>query len=63
MMSFGPINFLVESFMIPFLEFSYSTIFPNYGIAIMLTIKDPSHKGLEDFVNGYQAKTLIYQNQ
>lgn len=35
-MSFGPINFLVDSLMIPFLEFSYTTIFPNYGIAIIL---------------------------
>lgn len=39
MMSFGPINFLVDTFMIPFLEFSYNSIFPNYGIAIIfLTI-------------------------
>lgn len=36
MTDFGPIKFLIDSFMIPFLEFSYTTLFPNYGIAIIL---------------------------
>ena len=36
MTSFGPIKALIESFMIPFLTFSYNTIVPNYGIAIIL---------------------------
>ena len=31
-----PINYLIDSFMIPFLNFSYENIFPNYGIAIIL---------------------------
>ena len=35
-MSFGPIKFLVHDIMIPFLEFCYHTIIPNYGIAIIL---------------------------
>ena len=39
MTDFGPIKFLIESFMIPFLTFSYETFFPNYGVAIIfLTI-------------------------
>ena len=35
-MNFGPIRFLSESFMLPFLEFSYQQIFANYGVAIIL---------------------------
>ena len=39
MENFGPIKFLVESIMIPFLNFSYHSIMPNYGFAIIfLTI-------------------------
>ncbi|MBI60419.1 hypothetical protein CL657_04295 [bacterium] len=36
MTEFGPIKFLIESFMLPFLSFSYETIIPNYGISIIL---------------------------
>ena len=36
MTDFGPIKFIIESLMIPFLTFSYDSIFPNYGIAIIL---------------------------
>ncbi len=36
MTDFGPIKFLIEAFMLPFLTFSYETIFPNYGVSIML---------------------------
>lgn len=32
----GPINYLVDHMMIPFLEFSYLHFFANYGIAIIL---------------------------
>lgn len=32
----GPIDFLVQKVMLPFLNFSYHTIYPNYGIAIIL---------------------------
>lgn len=32
----GPINFLVEQLMIPFLTFSYTSIYSNYGVAIIL---------------------------
>ena len=32
----GPINYLTNEIMIPFLNFSYHTIFPNYGVAILL---------------------------
>ena len=35
-MNFGPIKYLVDHMMIPFLSFSYDTIYPNYGIAIIL---------------------------
>ena len=35
-MNFGPIVFLVDKVMIPFLEFSYHSIVPNYGFAIIL---------------------------
>ena len=36
MTEFGPIKFLIEAFMLPFLNFSYETIAPNYGISIIL---------------------------
>ena len=36
LLSFGPIGFLSSTFMMPFLEFSYNTLVPNYGIAIIL---------------------------
>ena len=36
MTDFGPIKVIIESLMIPFLTFSYDSIFPNYGIAIIL---------------------------
>ena len=36
MTDFGPIKYLIESFMIPFLTFSYDVIFPNYGVSIIL---------------------------
>ena len=36
MTEFGPIKFLIEAFMLPFLNFSYETIVPNYGISIIL---------------------------
>lgn len=32
----GPIDYLIKTVMIPFLEFSYETLFPNYGVAIIL---------------------------
>lgn len=32
----NPLNVLVEQVMIPFLEFSYSHIYPNYGVAIII---------------------------
>ena len=32
----GPIDFLVETFMIPFLKFSYANIYGNYAIAIII---------------------------
>ncbi|MDA1352938.1 MAG: YidC/Oxa1 family membrane protein insertase [bacterium] len=32
----GPINFLVEQLMIPFLKFTYTSFYPNYGVAIIL---------------------------
>lgn len=35
-MDFGPIVLLVNKVMIPFLEFSYQSITPNYGIGIVL---------------------------
>jgi YidC/Oxa1 family membrane protein insertase len=35
-MNFGPIVLLVDKVMIPFLEFSYNSIIPNYGFAIIL---------------------------
>ena len=35
MTDFGPIKYLIEGVMIPFLSFSYSII-PNYGVAIIL---------------------------
>jgi len=39
MTSFGPIAFIINSVMLPFLTFSYETLVPNYGIAIIfLTI-------------------------
>ena len=36
MTEFGPIKFLIEAFMLPFLTFSYNTFVPNYGISIIL---------------------------
>ena len=36
MTEFGPIKFLIESFMLPFLSFSYEALIPNYGISIIL---------------------------
>ena len=36
MTEFGPIKFWIEAFMLPFLNFSYETIAPNYGISIIL---------------------------
>lgn len=36
MYEFGPIKFLINGFMIPFLTFCYNNIFENYGIAIIL---------------------------
>lgn len=36
MYEFGPIKFLVEQFMLPFLEFCYNNIYSNYGVAIIL---------------------------
>jgi YidC/Oxa1 family membrane protein insertase len=36
MTEWGPIKFLITKFMFPFLTFSYTHIFPNYGIAIIL---------------------------
>ncbi|RAP35207.1 hypothetical protein DID80_06720, partial [Candidatus Marinamargulisbacteria bacterium SCGC AAA071-K20] len=35
-MNFGPIVMLVDRVMIPFLEFSYNNLIPNYGFAIIL---------------------------
>ncbi len=38
----NPMHYMVEQIMIPFLEFSYAHIYPNYGVAIIiltLTIK------------------------
>jgi len=32
----GPIDFLIENFMIPFLKFSYHNIYANYAIGIIL---------------------------
>ncbi len=32
----NPIDYLINEFMIPFLRFSYDSIYPNYGIAILL---------------------------
>jgi YidC/Oxa1 family membrane protein insertase len=32
----NPIAYLADHIMIPFLQFSYTTIYPNYGIAIIL---------------------------
>ena len=32
----GPINFLVDQMVIPFLTFSYNSIYPNYGFGIIL---------------------------
>ena len=32
----NPITYLVDNIMLPFLNFSYNNIFPNYGIAIIL---------------------------
>jgi YidC/Oxa1 family membrane protein insertase len=32
----NPINYLIDTIFIPFLQFSYSTIIPNYGVAIIL---------------------------
>ncbi len=32
----GPINYLTDQVMIPFLSYSYTHIFPNYGVAILL---------------------------
>lgn len=36
MLNFGPINFISSTFMMPFLEFSYHSLIPNYGVAIIL---------------------------
>ncbi len=36
MTTFGPIKFLVDTFMIPFLTFSYDAIYANYGVSIIL---------------------------
>ena len=33
---FGPIDFLIDNMMLPFLKFSYASIFPNYAIGIIL---------------------------
>ena len=35
MESFGPIAFIINSVMMPFLTFSYETLVPNYGLAII----------------------------
>jgi YidC/Oxa1 family membrane protein insertase len=32
----GPINYLTNEIMIPFLTFSYNSIYPNYGVSILL---------------------------
>ncbi len=32
----GPIDYLISNMMIPFLQFSYHTIYPNYGVAILV---------------------------
>ena len=32
----GLINYLIDTMTVPFLSFSYETLFPNYGIAIIL---------------------------
>ena len=32
----GPINYLTNELMIPFLTFSYQSIYPNYGVSILL---------------------------
>lgn len=32
----GPIDFLIEQLIIPMLSFSYHSIFPNYGVAIIV---------------------------
>jgi YidC/Oxa1 family membrane protein insertase len=32
----GPIDYLITNMMIPFLQFSYHTIYPNYGVAILV---------------------------
>ena len=36
MIEWGPIKFLVHSFMLPFLTFCYNNIYANYGVAIIL---------------------------
>ena len=36
MYEFGPISFLINQFMIPFLNFCYNNIYGNYGVAIIL---------------------------
>lgn len=35
-MEFGPIKFLVDSFMLPFITFCYNNVYANYGFAIIL---------------------------
>ena len=32
----GPIDLLIQNWMIPFLKFSYQSIYPNYGMSIIL---------------------------
>tara|TARA_A100001015_G_scaffold317581_1_gene434964 strand:+ start:697 stop:1362 length:666 start_codon:yes stop_codon:yes gene_type:complete len=32
----APIDFLIDNMMLPFLKFSYATIFPNYAVGIIL---------------------------
>jgi YidC/Oxa1 family membrane protein insertase len=36
MLTFGPIKYLAESVMLPFLDFFYHSIFANYGVAIIV---------------------------
>tara|TARA_A100001015_G_scaffold279768_1_gene341252 strand:+ start:625 stop:1329 length:705 start_codon:yes stop_codon:yes gene_type:complete len=36
MYDFGPISFLINKFMLPFLTFCYNNIYSNYGVAIIL---------------------------
>lgn len=36
MLEWGPIKFLVDQFMLPFLSVSYNAFFPNFGVAIIL---------------------------